>query len=62
MKKQEVFAIVKKSPLKYREDLRCPLLSGQLPIFWNKRVAREYLEERGLVDECQIGKVVLRIP
>jgi hypothetical protein len=58
--RQKLYAIVNRNTWKYRSDLRCPTLEGQLPIFWNKKVAKRYLLEKNLVDLYEIKVVNLR--
>ena len=59
MQEQRVYAIIRKGAKKYRHQLRCPLLAGQLPIFWLKAVAKKKLKECGLKDNYEIVRVSL---
>lgn len=45
MKKQTFYAIVQTKDVKYRNQLRCPTFEAQLPIFWNKKVAKDYMSK-----------------
>ena len=61
-KKQESYAIVRKTSYRYQNDLRCPIMEGQLPIYWSKKVAKSELISYGIAGEYEVIKVVLREP
>lgn len=59
MKKQVFYAVVKKGGVKYYSELRCPTFEAQAPLFWNRKVAKAYLNERNADNQCEIKAVVL---
>mgnify|MGYP001562815721 CR=1 FL=1 len=59
MKEQTFYAIINNGHKKYQGQLRCELLEAQLPIFWNKSVAKDYLKKHGLTERSSIVKVAI---
>ena len=44
---KKYYAIVRSNSLKYKKQIHFPIMNAQLPIYWNKKVAKEYAEKYG---------------
>ncbi len=61
MKYKIAYAIVSKSKIKHFRKIVFTTVDERLPIFWNKKVASDFLFERYLDQKSQVLKIYIPI-
>lgn len=53
------YGIINSSKWKYKQKLVFPIVGPRLPIFWNRKIAEEFLESKSMGKTYEVVKLYL---